>query len=176
MGVSDYGIDSFSLSHFKISYPTLVNWRCLRCSICCRDTPRHPRRIRLLLKEAIEISRKTGIPVEQFARKAQDQRYPYEMRKRYGSCLFLEGRYCRLYDYRPLVCRFYPFEMESDGSTLKILFAGEACPGSGRGQPLGEHFFRRLATHAIERLIQQPVLPKVRLSQRCWLSRGHPYP
>jgi Fe-S-cluster containining protein len=165
MGVLDCSINSFSFLQFKISYPARVYWKCRRCSSCCRDTPSHLRRIRLLLKEAIEISKKTGIPVEQFTRKTHDQRYPYEMRKRHGSCIFLDGRYCRLYDYRPLVCRFYPFEMESEGSSLKILFTGESCPGRERGRRLGEGFFRRLAAQAIEMLVQQPI-------QSCLKSRS----
>jgi len=151
-----YRDSSFSVLGRKVSHPTRVCWRCQRCSECCRDAPNHLRRIRLLPMEAVEISKETSIPVEQFACETQDQTYRYEMSKPNGACYFLNGNQCRLYDHRPLVCRFYPFEMKNEEGSLKILFAGEGCVGRSRGQRLGERFFRRLATEAIEKLNQQP--------------------
>jgi len=148
--------NSFLVSGRKISYPTRVTWGCHRCSGCCQDTANHSRRIRLLATEVIKISKETGIPVEQFAYETQDRTYRYEMRKSNGACYFLNGNRCILYDHRPLVCRFYPFEMRNEEGSLKILVAGQECVGSSNGQQLGEDFFRRLATEAIERLSQEP--------------------
>ena len=156
MSVLRYRDNSFSVLGRKVSYPTRIYWRCQRCSECCQDTPNHLRCIRLLPMEAVEISRKASIPMEQFACETQDRTYRYEMRKPNGTCYFLTGDECRLYDHRPLVCRFYPFEMKNEECSLKILFAGAGCVGGGRGQRLGERFFRRLATEAIEKLNQQP--------------------
>jgi len=142
----------FSLSDYKVSFPTCLSWECQRCSVCCRDTTNRRRRIMLLTIEADEISKRTGIPVEQFVSKTSDETYPYEMLKNNGVCLFLAGNTCLVYDHRPLVCLFYPFEMKSEGGSLKILLTGEDCVGTGRGERLQEPFFRRLAATAVERL------------------------
>jgi Fe-S-cluster containining protein len=140
-----------SLPDYKISYPTNISWKCLRCGLCCQDTAGHTRRIRLLSSEASEISKRTGIPVQELVTHPSDEPYPYEMRKKDGKCQFLEKKVCRIYAYRPLVCRFYPFEMKSDRDWLEIRQARGTCIGVDQGRKLNKTFFRKLAAAAIGR-------------------------
>ncbi len=142
----------FTLSDFKVSYPTCMKWKCQKCSVCCQDTVNRRRHVMLLAIEGNEISKGTGIPIEQFASKTSNETYSYEMLKNNGACRFLAGNTCLVYDHRPLVCVFYPFEMKNEGDSLKILLTGGDCPGIGRGEKLQETFFRRLAETAIGRL------------------------
>jgi len=133
-------------------YPPDTSWECQRCSTCCQDTADHRRRIRLLAKEAQEISARTGIPLEQFVSIILKELYPYEMRKKNGKCHFLVENNCQIYPYRPLVCQFYPFEMVNEKDRVKICFSGKDCGGFGRGKSLEESFFRSLATVALRLL------------------------
>ena len=41
--------------------------------------------------------------------------YSYEMKKnKKGKCFFLKENQCCIYEFRPIICRFYPFELKFD--------------------------------------------------------------
>lgn len=141
----------FSVLGYDVSYPDNVSWECQRCGLCCQDTAGHARRIRLLPAEVSEISRKTDSPVEELATHSSKDPYRYEMRKDGGKCRFLEGNVCQIYPNRPLVCRYYPFEMKSERDSVRITLALGGCVGSNKGKRLYKSFFRKLAKVAIER-------------------------
>jgi Fe-S-cluster containining protein len=78
--------------------------------------------------------------------------YVYEMQKnpRDGKCLFLQGNECTIYAVRPLICRFYPFELSTKEEGTYSFRVTDECPGvfsqgtKGVGKKLDAGFFRAL--------------------------------
>jgi Fe-S-cluster containining protein len=136
------------------SYPKSVRFRCDRCAVCCGDTENHARHILLLREEARAISRVILKPVEAFATEIEGRKpYVYEMRKTgaEGKCFFLHGTDCRVYEQRPLVCRFYPFKLATLKGKHRFRCTSE-CPGMGKGRRLERDYFEELFRQACDRL------------------------
>lgn len=142
---------SFQLSKYRFIYPNEITWKCQRCTLCCKDSCKHIRRIKLLKQESITLSRKINIPIEQFAVPTFNKTYSHEMLKNNGKCIFLSNNFCKIYVNRPLVCQFYPFEMKSlENDVYQILFSGKECPSIDKGKKLKEIFFRNLAINTLK--------------------------
>ena len=130
----------------KFTYPPAVRFHCVKCGLCCGDTKEKTRRILLLKPEAEQIAKTVLQPPSQFTVKIKGaEPYSYEMKKtENGKCVFLKNDRCTIYDVRPLICRFYPFELQgSHGENYQFLFT-EECPGIGKGRVLGEDCFRNM--------------------------------
>jgi len=97
--------------------------------------------------EANRISISTSKPIEEFATKIGDHApYAYEMKKtvKEGKCVFLEKKRCIIYPLRPLICRFYPFELKiTRNGKYEFLYTKE-CPGIGNGERLTKGYFKNL--------------------------------
>jgi Fe-S-cluster containining protein len=127
-------------------HPTRLCFHCTKCGICCGDTKEKTRHIILLKTEAEQIAKTTLQPISNFAVKIKGKTpYSYEMKKREnGKCVFLENNRCTVYSLRPLICRFYPFELKfSNSKKFKFLYT-EECPGLNKGQPLNKDYFRKM--------------------------------
>lgn len=133
-------------THTNFAYSKNVRFQCTRCALCCGDTEAKARHILLLKKEAERISETTSRPVEDFACRTEGyEPYVYEMRKSIsGKCLFLEKDTCAVYASRPLVCRYYPFELRSLRSGRLVFSSTKECPGMSRGKLLGKVYFEEL--------------------------------
>jgi len=131
----------------NFDYPTTARFRCIKCGICCGDTKEKTRHILLLTPEAEQIAKITVQPISKFAVEIKGKApYSYEMKKRAedGKCVFLENNRCTIYPLRPLICRFYPFELKMSRSRkYKFLFTAE-CPGINKGRMLSEDYFRKM--------------------------------
>ena len=131
----------------NINYPTTVRFQCTKCGICCGNTEEKTRHIILLKTEAEQIAKTTSQPISKFAVKINKKEpYVYEIKKRAddGKCIFLENNRCIIYPLRPLICKFYPFELKSAHSgKYKFLFT-EECPGINKGRMLGANYFRKM--------------------------------
>ena len=127
-------------------YPKHVRFKCEFCTLCCRDTESRVRRILLLNSEANRISDENSIEIEMFAEKIEGFKpYVYQMRKTEdGRCIFLKGNLCSIYPIRPLICRFYPFQLRSIGKNEYIFTYTNECPGIGKGVQLKREFFEKL--------------------------------
>jgi Fe-S-cluster containining protein len=130
----------------KFDYPAAVRFRCVKCGICCGDTKEKTRHILLLSPEAEQVSKTTLQPTSRFAVKINGaEPYTYEMKKRDdGKCVFLENSRCTIYAVRPLICRFYPFELKSLGDEKYQFLFTEECPAIGKGRLLSEGYFRKM--------------------------------
>jgi uncharacterized protein len=130
----------------EFRYPKSLRFKCSRCTQCCGDTETRTRHVLLFEKEAERISKSTSKPIEAFARRiASHEPYLYEMRKgKEGKCVFLERKDCTIYALRPLVCRYYPFELKTDGNEILLFSPTNECPGIGVGEVLGESYFSNL--------------------------------
>jgi Fe-S-cluster containining protein len=130
----------------KFDYPKKIRFKCERCALCCGDTKDRVRRILLLEVEAKSISQKTRRIVEDFAEKLDGfEPYIYMMRKaKNGKCVFLKDDLCTIYQIRPVICRFYPFELKEDEHCKHVFAYTRECPAIGKGPYLERSYFERL--------------------------------
>lgn len=130
-----------------------TSFSCSCCGICCGDTKEKTRHILLLNQEVEEITKKSALAASDFCFEVQGKApYIFEMRKQAdGKCVFLENNKCSIYAFRPLICRFYPFELKPVGNGYLFDVTSE-CPGIGVGDRLGKQDFLKLFLLAKERL------------------------
>lgn len=127
----------------EFEYPRNLRFECDRCTICCGDTTQRIRSILLMLIEAERISNHTGQKIEDFAEKiGPSQPYTHCMRKNSdGKCVFLSIDSCAIYVERPLVCRFYPFELKGSVGGKHVFGYTNECPCVGSGRKLTKRYF-----------------------------------
>lgn len=139
----------------SFSYPKSVRFQCTKCALCCGDTKSRTRHILLLRIDAQTISKAISKPVDTFATEIEGHEpYVHEMRKtgKEGKCFFLKGRNCSVYELRPLVCKFYPFELTTTKDGKHRFLCTEECPGMGKGKKLGRNYFENLFKRAYDQL------------------------
>jgi Fe-S-cluster containining protein len=131
-------------SSFK--YPKNVQFVCNGCALCCGDTESRRRTILLLEIEATEISRATSKRISDFAQEARGlPPYSFLMRKNdEGKCVFLDEKRCSIYQIRPLVCQFYPFELLVGDKGRYVFDYTCECPNIGEGFVVRRSFFEEL--------------------------------
>jgi Fe-S-cluster containining protein len=138
------------------TYPADLRFECSRCGICCGDTKEKIRHILLVGSEVMEISEKTGCPANVFCVPIKGMLpYVFEMRKQQDcKCTFLKDNQCAIYEFRPLICRFYPFELKFSEEQNRYQFkATLECPALNLGKKcLEESDFKRLFLLAEEKL------------------------
>jgi Fe-S-cluster containining protein len=140
----------------NFTYPTKVLFNCTKCGLCCGDTEQKTRHILLLESEVTDISAQTSQPKQAFTIELTDKApYNYELKKTsQGKCLFLkDNNDCAIYSHRPLICRFYPFELKfmDDKDQYSFEFTLE-CPEIGKGKRLIKKDFEKLFNLAKEKL------------------------
>jgi Fe-S-cluster containining protein len=143
------------LSKVDFTYPQKIAFKCNRCGLCCGDTEEKTRHILLLESEANVISAKTSLPKQEFTVQVADKApYYYEMKKpKEGKCFFLKDNQCSIYQQRPLICRFYPFELKfSEDKETHVFDVTVECPGISKGKPMNRADFKELFLLAQERL------------------------
>jgi Fe-S-cluster containining protein len=131
----------------RFDYPMSLRFECLKCGICCGDTHEKTRHVLMLKTEAEQITVVTKLPISEFAVKVEGTKpYVYEMVKTAedGKCVFLKQNQCTIYRLRPLVCRFYPFELKSATTRKQTFTPTNECSGVGKGEVLSEEYFRSL--------------------------------
>jgi Fe-S-cluster containining protein len=139
---------------YDFDYPENVRFLCTRCTKCCGDTPTKTRHIIMKDVEARRICEATLQPIVAFAYRIEGRApYVYEMRKNQtGKCVFLNEDSCTVYALRPLVCRFYPFELKPRERGGHLFSFTNECLGIGKGKRLTLKEFRELLREAKDRL------------------------
>ena len=141
----------------NFKHPTTLRFHCAKCGLCCGNTKERQRHILLLPKEAQEIAAVTSKPISVFANIIDGKEpYTYEMKKtkENSACFFLADNLCSIYSFRPLICRFYPFELGKGESKEPQFSFTRECPGIEKGRILGAKYFKKLFTLAQTRLMQ----------------------
>lgn len=131
----------------NFDYPAALRFRCTKCGICCGDTKEKIRRILLLSTEAEQIATAISQQISEFAVKTEGKApYSYEVKKtaENGKCVFLENNRCTIYPLRPLICRFYPFELKSATHKKHQFLYTNECPSIGKGKTLSKNYFEEL--------------------------------
>lgn len=136
----------------SFEYLKHVRFRCAGYARCCGDAKDKIRSIFLLKIEADRISRRTLIGLDKFAEKIKGfEPYVYQMKKTEdGKCVFLKDNSCSIYQIRPLICRFYPFQLKNLRNNRYVFTYTDECPGIGKGPQLKRDFFERLFGKFIE--------------------------
>ena len=65
-------------------------------------------------------------------------------KSRNRKCVFLKGNSCSIYQIRPLICRFYPFQLKNPRKKRHVFEYTDECPGIGKGPLLKKTFFEHL--------------------------------
>lgn len=131
----------------NFDYPRNIRFRCLKCALCCGDTTKRVRHVLLSKIEAERIAEAIGKPTQEFATKIEGRApYTYEMRKtmREGKCIFLNDKRCTIYPLRPLICRFYPFQLKITANGKHEFLRTRECQGVGKGKRLTKNYFENL--------------------------------
>jgi hypothetical protein len=130
----------------EFEYPENVAFTCSLCGRCCGDTEDHVRRVLLLKLDTNRITNETSLDVSAFADPVEgSEPYVYEMKKpKDGKCFFLKNNRCTIYKARPLICRFYPFQLDDLGNDNYVFSYTDKCPGIGKGNSLEREFFESL--------------------------------
>jgi len=99
-----------------------------------------------LKTDADHISNKTLLDNHEFAEEISGFKpYIYQMRKtKDGRCYFLRNNLCTIYKIRPLICRFYPFQLKNLGNNRYSFSYTNSCPGIGKGAQHKKVFFESL--------------------------------
>ncbi len=137
------------------TYPINVHFSCSQCGICCRDTEQKTRHVLLLEDEARNIAVQISRSFADFSFQIADRLpFMYEMKKtEEGKCVFLKENQCSIYLLRPLICRFYPFELKFDkDKQLHVFDFTLECPGVGQGKDFSILDFKKLYDLAQERM------------------------
>lgn len=136
----------------RFEYPKGVCFRCDGCALCCGDTEDRVRLILLLRTEADRTSKKTLIKLDEFTEKVEGfEPYIYQMKKsEEGKCIFLKDESCTIYEIRPLICRFYPFQLKNIGNNRYAFTYTNECPSIGKGPQLKREFFEGLFERFME--------------------------
>ena len=137
------------------NYPDGLRFECNTCGLCCGDTPKKIRHILLLQREVEDIAVRTSRAINVFCTEVIDKfPYVYEMKKATeGKCVFLESNLCSIYSLRPLICRFYPFELKFDLKKEAHVFDFTLeCPAINQGKVLSQKDFEKLFVLAQKRL------------------------
>ena len=138
-------------------YPKQLRFQCTRCALCCGDVKTRARRILLLKSEVEQISQAIAKPAQEFADEIEDREpYVYEMKKtaEEGKCFFLSDSACAIYELRPLICRFYPFELTGSKDQEHVFLCTKECPGIGEGKLLEKEYFENLFRQACDKLLR----------------------
>ncbi len=61
-----------------------------------------------------------------------------------GKCFFLKNNQCSIYKFRPLICRFYPFQLKNLGNSRYSFSYTNNCPGIEKGPQHNIRFFESL--------------------------------
>ena len=133
-------------------YPKHVGFVCTRCGRCCGDTEDTVRHVLLLESDADRVSKETLVDVHEFADEIVGfEPYIYKMKKpEDGKCFFLKDNRCSIYELRPLICRFYPFELRNLGNDRYSFAYTNDCPGIGNNSHVDKFFFESLFKKAMD--------------------------
>ena len=123
----------------RFEYPPEVSFECNKCGLCCSDTPLKTRHVLLLKSDAQRIAAHIKREIATFAFDITGRApYVYEVYKvQDGKCVFLLNNGCAIYEVRPLICRFYPFELSTAEDGVCRFSVTDECQGASRDGAAG---------------------------------------
>jgi Fe-S-cluster containining protein len=106
------------------------------------------------LKDDVKlISTRTGLRTYEFAERCEgSEPYIYEMKKNDKKCVFFKDNACQIYTFRPLICKFYPFQLNNPEEDKFVFNHTDECSGIGKGERLEKEFFEELSAYFIKKM------------------------
>lgn len=130
-----------------------AGFSCRMCGGCCTRISDDSNLVMVNAPEIRKIMGGTGLswddiaePYPEILEGKRGERFTFAwcLKRAEDKCMFLdENSQCSIYEYRPLICRTYPFMLEGDEL---LVFE---CPG--RGAKTGDEEAERIAGELIER-------------------------
>ena len=129
----------------------MKKFECLKCGNCCRDLVIEGIAGLMLFPNEVKLFQKRNIKpclgIGKSPTHGSFKIFTYQLKE--NICPHLKDNSCTIYQERPLICRFYPFELKNpeikNTSKPKYLFLyTNECPGIGKGKILTKDFFRDL--------------------------------
>jgi Fe-S-cluster containining protein len=77
------------------------------------------------------------------------------------KCLFLKNNKCSIYKIRPLICRFYPFQLKNIGNNRYSFSYTNKCPGIEKVAYEKREFFEKLFrefTNTMEKNVNESMI------------------
>ena len=106
-----------------------IIFKCKKCGNCCRDKDGY------VYPETAEIrmmAEKLGMEEFEFRRTylvTETELVTHVKSRADGTCIFLEGDRCRIYDFRPKQCATYPFWPQNFSYRSNFDRLLKECPG-----------------------------------------------
>jgi len=130
--------------------------------MCCGDTEAKVRMVHIFRSEAEHISKETSMNLEEFVDKIDGfAPYLYQIKKTSNrKCVFFKDNLCSIYKHRPLICRFYPFQLRNLRHNKYVFSYTNECPNIGKGTHLERRYYERLFTKFIKLMKEEELYPK----------------
>ena len=159
-------VATVDLETLEVEHDPSFKFKCIEnCGRCCRD-------LEIPLRdEDIERIEELGYSAWEFVDYDKmfyrgDRFVGYAIRKRPfdDACIFLdtETNRCRIYGYRPLACRLYPFIFVRRGRKMEIYVKKDSfCPGIDHpeGEPVTGEFLLKEYRDVLEEYQKRTVKP-----------------
>lgn len=115
-----------------------INFECQRCGKCCLKFS-----LPVGFNDISTIKNKTGLPITRFLvrgkMKSPSSGMIFESWELLQPCVFYNDKEkrCMINDFKPKVCRLYPFILSRDHQTRKMVYEYDAnCHGVGKGDKI----------------------------------------
>jgi uncharacterized protein len=92
---------------------------CKECGNCCRVAT-----TQISERDAEQVARGLGMKKSEFIRDYTDKTEDEGLilRRNENGCVFLEGKLCSIYDFRPATCELFPHLVKGNGSLLSRMW------------------------------------------------------
>ena len=124
-------------------------FECVKCVNCCTDKTKGY--VYLEINEIFKISKHLGISIDELLDKYIEYREEiidlddgefkfnvFSITQKNGSCIFLRGGNCNIYEFRPFQCRQYPFWNDIFNNKDNFKKYKVRCNGFGKGRKYTE--------------------------------------
>jgi uncharacterized protein len=128
-----------------------TGFNCIRCGTCCKENEPGSNIVMIGPEEVRKIMEGTGLSFQEIVRPYPDMinhsgseyTFGWMIRHSGDHCMFLEDDHCKIYKFRPWICRTYPFMLTENGM--------EVFPCNGIGKCLKSENSNMIAEYLIQR-------------------------
>lgn len=118
---------------------------CVNNSKCCCANKKIDMPI-LMPHEVDKISVEEGMAKDKFCEKKSNN--IYQMKRKNNRCIFFKNNKCSIYEYRPIDCRLFPFDIQFKDGAYRVGYYQNSC-----AQIPSDHEMMKLYSHHIKPLI-----------------------
>lgn len=114
-----------------VPYRVFDRWSCIHCGYCCSEYD-------------VPVSYEDERSLKKFGNIFMKGKIGVYLKKRNGKCIFRKSN-CKIYRFRPIACRKYPFYIRKNGNKDSLfiyngkeyhIFVDRDCRGLGKGEKI----------------------------------------